>query len=90
SIEITATGISSISPANSRASSGVLAITRVQNEIFVWLDSVAFYRDRFDAGVSFDILKEIKGDVYYRLQSTKKSGRWTDHNILGLKLKVLF
>ncbi|MBU0605165.1 MAG: DUF2490 domain-containing protein [Candidatus Omnitrophica bacterium] len=62
----------------------------VQNEIFVWLDSVAFYRDRFDAGVSFDILKEIKGDVYYRLQSTKKSGRWTDHNILGLKLKVLF
>ena len=35
-------------------------------------------------------LKEIKGDVYYRLQSTEKSGVWTDYNILGLKLKVSF
>ncbi len=62
----------------------------VSDEIFVNLNSAAWRRNRFDAGVTFDLIKGIKGDVYYRLQSTKKSGRWTDYNILGLKLNIAF
>ena len=60
------------------------------NEVFFWLNGAVFRRDRFDAGVSIDLVKHLKGEVYYRLQSTKKSGRWTDYNILGMKLKVSF
>ena len=62
----------------------------ISDEIFVWLNSAALRRNRLDAGISFDLIKNFKGDVYYRLQSTKKSGRWTDYNILGFKLKVAF
>jgi len=62
----------------------------VSDEIFVTVNTMFYRRNRFATGVTFDILKEIKGDVYYMLQSTKKSGRWTDANILGLKLKVAF
>ncbi len=62
----------------------------VADEVFVWLNTAFFRRNRFDAGASFEFAKNLKGDVYYRLQCTKKSGRWTDANILGLKLKVSF
>lgn len=62
----------------------------VSDEIFVWLNGAVLRRNRLDAGVSLEVMKNIKGEIYYRLQSTKKSGRWTDYNILGLKLKVAF
>lgn len=62
----------------------------ISDEIFVMLNTMIYKRNRFSAGVTFDILKEVKGDVYYMLQTTKRSGRWTDANILGLKLKVSF
>ncbi|MFA5143576.1 MAG: DUF2490 domain-containing protein [Candidatus Omnitrophota bacterium] len=62
----------------------------VSNEVFVKLNNAAWDKNRFAAGVSLDFLKNLKGDIYYMLQSTKKSGRWTDANILGLKLKLIF
>ena len=62
----------------------------VSDEVFVWLNSPAWRRNRFAAGVTFDIVKGLKGDIYYMLQSTKKSGRWTEANILGLKAKLAF
>lgn len=62
----------------------------VSNEIFVYLDHIKFRRNRFAAGVSFDLIRNVKGDIYYMLQSTKKSGIWTDADILGMKLKVVF
>ncbi|MDD5437110.1 MAG: DUF2490 domain-containing protein [Candidatus Omnitrophica bacterium] len=62
----------------------------VSDEVFVKLNNAAWNRNRFAVGVTLDLLKNIKGDIYYMLQSTKKPGRWTDANILGLKLKALF
>jgi hypothetical protein len=62
----------------------------VSDEIFVPLNHIKFRRNRFAAGVSFDLIKNVKGDIYYMLQSTKKSGRWTDANILGMKVKAAF
>lgn len=62
----------------------------ISDEIFVYLNTVWFRRNRLVAGISFDLVKNVKGDVYYMLQDTKKLGRWTTANILGLKLKVVF
>jgi hypothetical protein len=62
----------------------------VSDEVFVKVNSMAFRRNRFATGVTLDLLKGVKGDIYYMLQSTKRSGVWTDANILGLKLKVSF
>ena len=62
----------------------------LSDEVFVPLNKIKFRRNRFAAGVSFDLIKNVKGDIYYMLQSTKKSGRWTGANILGMKLKATF
>ena len=62
----------------------------VSDEVFINVNGAAWRRNRFVAGLSIDPMKNIKGDIYYMLQSTKKSGRWTDANILGFKLKVVF
>lgn len=62
----------------------------VSDEIFVKMNSIAVSRNRFATGVTFDLIKNFKGDIYYMLQSTKKSGLWTDANILGLKVKLAF
>jgi hypothetical protein len=62
----------------------------VSDEIFVRVNGMIFRRNRFSTGVTLDLLKGVKGDIYYMLQSTKRSGVWTDANILGLKLKASF
>lgn len=63
----------------------------VSNEVFVNLtNNVTFRRNRFATGVTFNLIKGIKGDIYYMLQSTKKSGLWTEAEILGLKGRVAF
>lgn len=62
----------------------------VSDEVFVNLNTSWWRRNRFAAGVTLDIIKNIKGDIYYMLQSTKKSGLWTDANILGMKIKAAF
>lgn len=62
----------------------------LSDEIFVYLNSFWWCRNRFSVGGTIDIIKNIKGDIYYMLQSTKKSGRWTEANILGMKIKAAF
>lgn len=62
----------------------------VSDEVFVNLNSVAWRRNWFSAGITFDLVKNLKGDIYYRLEDAKKSGRWTSANILGLKLNLVF
>ncbi|MCX5678611.1 MAG: DUF2490 domain-containing protein [Candidatus Omnitrophica bacterium] len=62
----------------------------VSDEIFVPLNDIKFRRNRFAAGVSMDLIKNVRGDIYYMLQSTKKSGLWTDANILGFNIKATF
>lgn len=60
------------------------------DEIFLPLNGINLERNRFYCGFGFSISKNIKGDIYYLLQSSKKSGAWTDANVLGTKIKIVF
>ena len=61
------------------------------NEIFVRLDdSAVFNQNRFSSGLGMQFAGFLKGEVYYMLKSDKNRNKWTDANILGLKLKAVF
>jgi len=60
------------------------------DEIFLELENGELTRNRAYSGIGFTLLKNLKGEIYYLLQSTKSSGRWTDTNVLGTKLKLAF
>lgn len=47
-------------------------------------------QNRLSSGFGMNLGKNIKAEIYYMLQSTKSSGKWTDANVLGTKLKILF
>lgn len=61
------------------------------DEIFVSFTYGEFTRNRLYAGLKFDIVKNLKGDIFYLWQiSRKKEGKWPNTNVLGLKLKFVF
>jgi Protein of unknown function (DUF2490) len=63
----------------------------LSDEIFVSFGGTnQFNQNRFSSGISMNLTKNVKAEVYYMLQSAKSSGKWTDTNILGIKLKVAF
>lgn len=62
----------------------------LSDEIFVDFNGMDLNRNRFYSGLGFILTKNIKGEIYYLLQSSKGSGNWSDANVLGTKLKVLF
>lgn len=49
-----------------------------------------FNRNRMYSGLEFVIFGGFTVDLHYILQTTKGSGRWTDYNILGSKIKLAF
>lgn len=49
-----------------------------------------FNQNRFSSGIALTVCRNVKAEVYYLLQTAKSSGRWTDTNVLGTKLKVSF
>jgi hypothetical protein len=62
----------------------------LSDEIFINFYNTAFSRNRFSAGFGISLTKNIKAEIYYMLQSTKSSHLWTEANIFGSKLKILF
>lgn len=60
------------------------------DEIFVTLNDDNVDRNRFFAGASFKLAKNLKGDIYYMWQSSRSSSGWTDINVLGTALKFSF
>jgi len=62
----------------------------VADEIFLNLNSIDLNRNRFYSGLSLVIFKDLKAEIYYLLQTSKSSGKWTDANVLGTKIKLLF
>ncbi len=62
----------------------------VADEVFIECDSSNMDRNRFYAGLGFDITKSIKGEVYYLLQSSRDDGQWNNINVLGTKIKFDF
>lgn len=63
----------------------------LSDEIFILFDDgQRLNTNSFSAGLGMTITKNLKGEIYYMLQDTKNSGKWTDINVLGTKLKLLF
>ncbi len=64
----------------------------VADEIFVGLGGGTneFNQNRLSAGFGMNLTKNIKGEIYYLLQSTKSSDIWADANVLGTKIKIAF
>lgn len=63
----------------------------VSDEIFILIDDgQRLNENRAYAGLALNITKNIKGEIYYMLRSTKSSNKWTEANVLGTKLKISF
>jgi len=64
----------------------------IADETFFDSDLKELNRNRLYSGLSFNIFKNLKGDVYYLWQRSKSSssGKWTDVNAVGTKLKISF
>lgn len=62
----------------------------VADEIFVDFDEEVLNRNRLSSGISLMLLKNLKGDIFYLWQSSKKSKVWIDYNVLGTKLTLSF
>lgn len=64
----------------------------VSDEIFIVFGrpSTQFNQNRFSPGISMNLTKNLKAEIYYMLQSAKSSGKWVDANVLGTKLKLVF
>jgi len=60
------------------------------DEGFLDLNTRTFSRNRFYAGLGFTLIKNLKGEIYYLLQTSRGCGKWTNANVLGTKLKIIF
>lgn len=64
----------------------------LSDEIFIVFGGVPsdLSQNRFSFGLSMNLTKSLKAEIYYMLQNTKSSGKWVNANILGTKLKIAF
>jgi hypothetical protein len=62
----------------------------ISDEVFIDLDDNGLSRNRFYSGLAFKLFKDLKGEIYYLLQSSKGATHWTDANVLGTKVKLSF
>jgi len=61
------------------------------DEIFILFDDgQRLSENRSTAGLSMNITKNLKGEVYYMFRTVKSGLKWTDTNVLGTKLKLAF
>jgi len=63
----------------------------ISDEIFILIDDgQRLNENRAYAGLALNITRNLKGEIYYMLRSTKSSNKWTEANVLGTKLKMSF
>ncbi|MBN1354219.1 MAG: DUF2490 domain-containing protein [Candidatus Omnitrophica bacterium] len=61
------------------------------DEIFIdCTEDFEFNRNRLYAGITFALIKNLKLDLYYLLQTTKSGGKWVSYNVFGTKAKLSF
>ena len=60
------------------------------DEIFLGFQNKSFSRNRFYSGLSMNLAKNLKTEVYYMLQSSRSGSRWIEANVLGTKVKLSF
>ena len=62
----------------------------VADEVFIPLNDDNVSANRVYAGVSFGILENMTGEVFYLWQTSRSSDYWNDFNVLGTRLKFRF
>ena len=63
----------------------------ISDEIYVRFGGTnQFAENRLSSGLSANLSKNIKAEIYYLLDTVKNKGLWLDANILGTKLKIAF
>jgi hypothetical protein len=62
----------------------------VADEVFVPLNDDNISTNRFYAGLYFDMLENMTGEVFYLWQASRAPGDWNDFNVLGTRLKFRF
>lgn len=61
------------------------------DEIFVDFYGEKLNRNRLYAGIESKLFEHLKADIFYLWQTSKKKpDKWTDYNILGIKIKAVF
>ena len=60
------------------------------DELFFGSSGKSFNQNRLSSGLALNITKNLKGEIYYMLQSSKGKTEWIDSNILGTKFKFSF
>lgn len=61
------------------------------DEMFMTSDSTGFDENRFSSGLEIELTKYIKTDLYYMFKSNKiKDNKWSNSNVLGTKIKIVF
>lgn len=62
----------------------------VREEAFFNTDQDNYNQNRLSGGVGFRLLEKIKSELYYMWRTDKSVGKWTDANVMGVKLQLLF
>jgi len=62
----------------------------IADEVFIDFHGAKFNRNRLYAGLKFKVIKNLKADVFYLWQTSKKKSKRIDYNVIGLKLKLVF
>lgn len=63
----------------------------VADEIFFLFDDGSrLSENRSTAGLAMNLIKNLKGEIYYMLRTVKSGVKWVDTNVLGTKLKLVF
>jgi len=60
------------------------------DEIFLDFQNKAFSRNRFYSGLTANLTKNLKTEIYYLLQSSRSVNNWVEANVLGTKVKLAF
>lgn len=60
------------------------------DEVYIPLNDDNISKNRVYAGVSFGVLENMTGEVFYLWQSSRAPGDWNDFNVLGTRLKLRF
>lgn len=62
----------------------------VADEVFLVFYNKAFTRNRFYSGAGITLTKNLKGELFYLLQSNRDGKTWKQSNVLGAKIKLVF
>ncbi len=62
----------------------------IADEIFITLNDDNVDRNRFYAGASLNLSKNIKANIFYLWQSSRSGHQWKNINVIGTQLKFLF